>query len=105
MVSLNTGERRLCAEPEWLVFQGGTAVQAQYPTFAYESPAVFYVDLPNTTTGACPPLTAPVYRLWNQRSDSNHRYTIDPAVKAQMIAKGYVAEGYGPDAVIMCYPL
>ena len=38
-------------------------------------------------------------------SDSNHRYTTDPAVKAQMIAKGYVAEGYGADAVAMCSPL
>jgi hypothetical protein len=43
-----------------------------------------------------------VYRLWNQRVDSNHRYTTDPAIKAQMIAKGYVAEGYGPDAIMMC---
>ena len=43
-----------------------------------------------------------MYRLWNQRADSNHRYTADPATKALMLAKGYVAEGYGPDAVIMC---
>ena len=37
--------------------------------------------------------------------DSNHRYTTDPAVKAQMLARGYVAEGYGADAVGMCSPL
>ena len=58
--------------------------------------------LPNTTTGACPAGTVPVYRLWNQRFDSNHRFTTDPVVKAQMVARGYVAEGYGPDAVSMC---
>jgi hypothetical protein len=50
----------------------------------------------------CAPGEVPVYRLWNQRVDSNHRYTTDPAIKAQMIAKGYVAEGYGPDAIMMC---
>jgi len=50
----------------------------------------------------CAPGEVPVYRLWNQRIDSNHRYTTDPAIKAQMIAKGYVAEGYGPDAIMMC---
>ena len=31
--------------------------------------------------------------------DSNHRYTTDPAIKAQMIARGCVAEGIGPNAV------
>jgi hypothetical protein len=31
-------------------------------------------------------------RLWNNRADSNHRYTTEPATKAQMIARGYVAE-------------
>ena len=59
----------------------------------------------DTTTGACPAGTIPVYRLWNQRADSNHRYTADLAIKAQMLAKGYVAEGYGPDSVIMCAPV
>ena len=42
---------------------------------------------------------APVYRLWNQRADSNHRYTTERGIKAYMQSKGYVAEGYGPDAV------
>jgi len=61
--------------------------------------------------GACPsepaPLpgqTIPVYRLWNQRADSNHRYTTDATVRAQMIARGYVSEGYGPLGVAMCAP-
>ncbi|MDQ2961625.1 MAG: hypothetical protein M3R31_00490 [Pseudomonadota bacterium] len=52
--------------------------------------------------GNCPAGQIPVYRLWNQRVDSNHRYTADRAIKAQMIANGYVAEGYGPDIVDMC---
>jgi len=28
-----------------------------------------------------------------------------PAIKAQMIERGYVAEGYGPDTVDMCAPV
>ena len=61
-----------------------------------------YIALPDTASGMCPNGTIPVYRLWNGRADSNHCYTSDPTVKAQMIAKGYVAEGYGPNAVGMC---
>jgi hypothetical protein len=76
--------------------------RSKFPSLTLESASAFYIALPDTTTGACPTGTRAVYRLWNQRSDSNHRYTSDPAVKAQMIARGYVAEGYGPDAVSMC---
>ena len=54
--------------------------------------------------GNCAEGQVPVYRLWNRRADSNHRYTTDRTIKAQMIAKGFVAEGYGPDAVDMCAP-
>jgi hypothetical protein len=28
-----------------------------------------------------------------------------PGIKAQMIERGYVAEGYGPDVVDMCAPV
>ena len=65
---------------------------------------MFFVALPDPTTGACGGGTAAVYRLWNQRADSNHRYTTSTATKTQMLAQGYVAEGYGPDAVAMCAP-
>jgi len=58
--------------------------------------------LPYTTTGACPAGAVPVYRLWNNRADSNHRYTTDTTVVKQMLGKGYIQEGYGPNAVIMC---
>ncbi len=71
-----------------------SATDPNYSGYAYES----------VGTGDCPVNTIPVYRLWNQRADSNHRYTTDAAIKAQMLAKGYVAEGYGPNAVIMCAP-
>jgi hypothetical protein len=63
-----------------------------------------YVDLPDTTSGACPAGAVAVYRVWDNRTDSNHRYTTDAAIRAQMVAKGWIAEGYGPNQVIMCSP-
>ncbi len=72
-----------------------------------ESNNVFRIFLPNVTTGVCPAATVPVYRSWNNRADSNHRYTTDASVHDAMIAKGYVAEGYGPGPrpVAMCAPV
>jgi hypothetical protein len=78
-------------------------VSRRYSPFVYseESSNAFQVDLPDKTTGSCPTGTSPVYRLWNQRADSNHRYTTSATIKAQMLASGYQAEGYG-DGVVMC---
>ena len=73
-----------------------------YSGYDFEAPNVFYVGLPDIATGACPAGTTPVFRLWNQRADSNHRYTTDANVRAQMLAKGYVSEGYGPLGTAMC---
>jgi hypothetical protein len=73
-----------------------------YNGYVYETASAFYVALPDTTSGACPVGTIPVFRLWNDRADSNHRYTTDATIRAQMIAGGYVSEGYGPSGVAMC---
>jgi hypothetical protein len=81
-----------------------SAVAAKYPTFVLEAPDVFHISLPDTATGACPSATVPVFRLYNHRADANHRYTTDLQIKAQMIGQGYIAEGYGPSATIMCAP-
>ena len=62
----------------------------------------FYAAPADASTGACPGDTRPVYRLWNARFDSNHRYTTSAAIKAEMVARGYVPEGYGPDDVAFC---
>jgi len=67
-----------------------------------ESDNVFQIHLPDTATGACPPGTIPVYRLWNQRVDSNHRYTTSTVNRDFNLAQGYLAEGYGPHGVAMC---
>jgi hypothetical protein len=75
-----------------------------FPWIEKETDAAFDVALPDEGTGACASNELPVYRLWNNRADSNHRYTTFASVKALMIAHGYVAEGYGPDQVAMCVP-
>jgi len=77
-------------------------VAQKFPRFAFESTEVFRVVTPDLETGQCPQSMVPVYRLWNNRADSNHRYTSDRSTRDEMVAKGYLAEGYGPDAVIMC---
>ncbi len=82
-----------------------SATDPNFSGYVEETTGAFYLGIPNSFTGACPAGTIPVYRLWNRRFDSNHRYTADPAIKAEMIAKGYVAEGSGPDSVAMCAPL
>jgi probable HAF family extracellular repeat protein len=76
----------------------------KFPWFFKETDAAFYIALPNTTTGVCANNEIPVYRLWNGRAASNHRYTTSTVVKSSMIARGYIAEGYGPDQVDMCAP-
>jgi hypothetical protein len=89
---------------ECATIQGKIGIDPNYSGYIMETSSAFYIDLPNTSSGACPAGTIPVYRLWNARVDSNHRYTTDPALKAQMIAIGYIPEGYGPDTVAMCSP-
>ena len=79
-------------------------VDPNYSGYILETAEAFAVALPDAS-GACANNWTAVYRLWNNRPDSNHRYTTDPAVKAQMLARGYIAEGYGADAVGMCVPL
>jgi hypothetical protein len=78
------------------------SVTRKFGFWGLEDDNAFQIDLPDKTSGACPSGTIPVYRLWNQRTDSNHRYTTSAAIKAQMIADGYLAEGYGADGAVMC---
>ena len=78
------------------------AIGALASRWTLEVPDLFDVFAADADTGACPARSIPVYRLWDGRSDANHRFTTDPAIKSQMIARGYVAEGFGPDAVIFC---
>ncbi len=72
--------------------------------YVYETADAWYIGLPDAATGGCAAGTVPVWRLWNQRADSNHRYATSAAVRDPLLALGFVAEGYGPDAVAMCAP-
>lgn len=67
-----------------------------------ESTDVFDIELPDTTTGACPADRVAIYRLWNNRVDSSHRFVKTLALRAQMIARGFISEGYGPSGVVFC---
>ncbi|MFO1314817.1 MAG: metallophosphoesterase [Burkholderiales bacterium] len=55
--------------------------------------------------GACAAGTLPLYRLYNngQSGAPNHRYTTRPAIRAQMLAQGWIAEGAGI-GVVGCVP-
>jgi uncharacterized delta-60 repeat protein len=78
-------------------------VASRFAQFMLETMEAMRVGLPDPVTGACsPPVPIPVYRVWDARSDTNHRYTTSLAARDSMVAKGWIAEGYGPDAVAMC---
>jgi len=67
-----------------------------------ETPDAFAVHLPNSSDGTCPPGTSPLYRLFNNRADVNHRYTTSLAIREQMIEQAWIPEGYGTIGVAMC---
>ena len=79
------------------------AVKQKFPgIWLLEADNVFEIFLPDLITGQCPANTIPVYRSWNNRVDSNHRYTSDLVTRNRMVAQGSIAEGYGPSAVALC---
>jgi len=73
--------------------------------WVYESSSVFYVTLPNASSGACAAGTTPVYRFFNAQT-TNHRYTAERYIRDDMTATPSVwtAEGYGPGPYlpVMC---
>jgi len=78
------------------------ATGAAHPTFVLEDPTFMDVFLP--VAGVCPAGTVNVYRVFSNRADANHRYMTDPALRDRMVASGWLAEGDGPDRVVMCAP-
>jgi len=80
------------------------------PNFAdswmLESENVLRAYTPDPVTGKCSVDTVPLYRLWNNRKDVNHRYTDQLSVYQAMVAKGYIPEGNGNPQlpVALCVP-
>ena len=75
------------------------------PDWLFEA-EVFNAAPASTADGSCPASTLPVYRLYNngQGAAPNHRYTTEATVRQQMLAQGWIPEGYGTLGVIMCSP-
>ena len=81
------------------------AVQELYPeTWILETTSAFWVFLPNTLTGTCTPDQLPIYRMFNNSASPGHRYVTDRKLRDWMVGAGWIAEGYGPEAVMMCAP-
>jgi hypothetical protein len=82
-------------------------VKLKFPNeWQFEAEEVFRAFAVDPNTGQCPVDTSPVYRLWNQRPDVNHRYTNQLSVYLEMVAKGYKPEGDGNPQlpVAFCQP-
>lgn len=69
--------------------------------WAIEAGNVFQIALP-TPAGACAAGTTPVWRFFNNKLDANHRYTTNAVVRTEMIAAGWIPEGFGATGVVMC---
>ena len=84
------------------------ATQAKFPTqWFFESPAVFYIVLPDKASGACPPSSHPIYRFLNNANGLHHRYTAEVDLRDVIIQlRTWTQEGYGfpPAQVVMCTP-
>jgi hypothetical protein len=79
-----------------------TEAGEKFPTSQFEDMNSFHIALPSA--GNCPAGTVPIYRVYSNRADANHRYTTARAVRDQMVGLGWVAEGEGADLVVMCGP-
>jgi hypothetical protein len=77
-------------------------------TWVEESPALFYIQLPDRATGACPPNTRAIFRFLNNVNGLHHRYTAEVDVRDSIIQdRGWTQEGYGnpPSQTVMCSPI
>ena len=83
---------------------GECSILKQNPNWQLEG-IVMNIPVPDKA-GNCAAGTQPVYRFYNdgQGGAPNHRYTTSASIRAQMLSRGWIAEGYGIDGVFMCAP-
>ena len=74
---------------------------AKFPFMSQETASAFFITLPDAV-GACPAATVPVYRVFSNRADANHRYMTSRELRAHMAARGWTVEGDGADFIVMC---
>lgn len=81
------------------------AIPTLFPgLWTLETTDAFGVQEPDTTSGACPAGTSPLYRLYNGGPNVNHRYVTEIDTRQEMLSRGWIPEGYGPLGVGMCVP-
>ncbi|HTE89035.1 MAG TPA: hypothetical protein VK639_08790 [Terriglobales bacterium] len=84
------------------------AIQEKWPTiWILETPGAFAVPSQGLFGDSRANGSIPLYRLYNKRSDANHRFTTSKLVRDQMIALGWTLEVSGStiDTVkAMCVP-
>ena len=70
-----------------------------------ESTAAYYLAATDPM-GNCAAGTAPLYRVYNRSMSGapNHRLTASRALRDQMVAQGWEAEGNGVDIIFACTP-
>ena len=78
------------------------STMAAHPDFVLEDSAFMAMYLP--AAGTCPQGTVNVFRVFSNRPDANHRYMTDAAIRTLMVGRGWLAEGDGPNLVVMCAP-
>ncbi|MCC7325201.1 MAG: choice-of-anchor D domain-containing protein [Burkholderiales bacterium] len=78
------------------------ATGQNHPGLVLEESNFMYMIPPDA--GSCPANSVAVYRVFSNRIDANHRYMTDKTERERMVAKGWVAEGDGPDRIVMCAP-
>lgn len=76
------------------------ATMTAHADFVMEDDKFMAMRMPSA--GVCPFGLSPVYRVYSNRPDANHRYLTDRATRTLMVLKGWLAEGDGPDLVVMC---
>lgn len=81
-----------------------TVIDRWSDVWVLETRTGFYIFEPDKVTGQCATGQIPVYRLYNTRGGPNHRYITDRRLRDRMVEAGWVAEGYGPDSVMLCTP-